>query len=128
MLPFGKGFYAKYTMERPICTACNQRPCAVNYYRDDIAHYRTRCDPCVKKKRRIKPAVARWQAAGYKKKATCDLCGFKSLFPAQMTVYHIDGNLENIALTNLRTVCLCCIEVVKRKEVTWRRGDLQVDH
>ena len=123
-----KGFYNKYSMQRPVCPACNQRLCAVNYHRDGVPHYRTRCDHCIKKQRRVKPPVARWQSSGYKKKATCDLCGFKSLFPTQMTVYHIDGNLENIALTNLRTVCLCCIEVVKRKEITWRRGDLEVDH
>jgi len=55
------------------------------------------------------------------------MCGFRSIFPTQLTVFHIDGNLENIELANLRTICLCCVEVVKRKEVTWRRGDLIVD-
>lgn len=45
-----------------------------------------------------------------------------------MTVYYIDGNLENNSFVNLRTVCLNCVEVVKRKEVTWRRGDLEVDY
>lgn len=45
-----------------------------------------------------------------------------------MVVYYIDGNLENNHYANLRTVCLNCIEVVKRKEVTWRRGDLEVDY
>ena len=127
MLPFGKGFHAKYVMERPICTACNQRLCAVNYYRDGIAHYRTRCDPCIKKKRRVKPAVARWQSAGYKKKATCDVCGFKSLFTSQILVYHVDGDLDNIAISNLRSICLNCVEVVKRKDVNWKRGDLEID-
>jgi hypothetical protein len=43
-------------------------------------------------------------------------------------VFHIDGNLENSELTNLRSICLNCIEVVKRKEVNWKRGDLQVDN
>ena len=66
--------------------------------------------------------------SGYKKKPTCDLCGFKSLYDSQMTVFHIDGNLNNAELSNLRTVCLNCIEVVKRKDVTWKRGDLQVDY
>ena len=65
---------------------------------------------------------------GYKKKNTCDICGFKSVFPSQMTVYHIDGSLENINLVNLRTVCLNCVEIVKRKQVTWKRGDLTVDY
>ena len=113
---------------RPICKSCGKNHCAVNYIREDVTHYRSGCDECGRKKKKLKPRKANWTKSGYKKKATCDLCGFKSLFPTQMTVYHIDGNLENIALTNLRTVCLCCIEVVKRKEITWRRGDLEVDH
>ena len=115
-------------MMRPICKSCGKNHCAVNYIREDVTHYRSGCDECGRKKKKLKPRKANWTKSGYKKKATCDLCGFKSLFPTQMTVYHIDGNLENIALTNLRTVCLCCIEVVKRKEITWRRGDLEVDH
>ena len=115
-------------MLRPICNSCGKNHCAVNYIREGKTHYRSVCDECGRKKKKLKPRKANWTKSNYKKKTTCDLCGFKSLFPSQMTVYHIDGNLENIALTNLRTVCLCCIEVVKRKEVTWRRGDLQVDH
>jgi len=99
----------------------------VNYIREDVTHYRSLCDECGRKKSKKKPRVPSWQKAGYKKKNTCDLCGFKSLFPAQMTVFHIDGKLENTELVNLRTVCLNCVEVIKRKEVTWRRGDLEVD-
>ena len=115
-------------MLRPICKSCGKNHCAVNYIREGTTHYRSGCDECGRKKKKLKPRKANWTKSGYKKKATCDLCGFKSLFPTQMTVYHIDGSLDNIALTNLRTVCLCCIEVVKRKEITWRRGDLEVDH
>jgi hypothetical protein len=43
-------------------------------------------------------------------------------------VFHIDGNLTNVSFNNLRTICLNCVEVVKKKEVTWKRGDLQVDY
>ena len=118
----------KYCMLRPICKSCGKNHCAVNYIREGVTHYRSGCDECGRKKKKLKPRKANWTKSGYKKKATCDLCGFKSLFTSQLTVYHIDGNLENIALTNLRTVCLCCIEVVKRKEIAWRRGDLEVDH
>jgi hypothetical protein len=67
-------------------------------------------------------------ASGYKKKKQCDLCGFHSILPTQIIVYHIDGNLENTMYTNLRSICLNCVEVVKKKEVTWKRGDLQVDY
>jgi len=45
-----------------------------------------------------------------------------------MTVFHIDGNLKNIKLVNLRTICLNCVEIVKRKELSWKRGDLQIDY
>ena len=45
-----------------------------------------------------------------------------------MTVYHIDGQPQNVDFKNLRTICLNCIEVVKRKEVVWVRGDLTVDY
>jgi len=50
------------------------------------------------------------------------------VFPTQLTVFHIDGDLDNCKLTNLRTICLNCIEVVKKKDVTWKRGDLEVDY
>lgn len=69
-----------------------------------------------------------WEKTGYKKKTACDLCGFKSLFPSQITVFYIDGNLNNTEYSNLRSICLNCIEVVKKKEITWKRGDLQVDY
>ena len=86
------------------------------------------CDECGRKKNKKKPFVPSWQKAGYKKKPTCDVCGFRSLFNTQTVVYYIDGNLENNLYTNLRTICLNCVEVVKRTEVTWKRGDLEVDY
>lgn len=112
---------------RPICPTCNKNFCAVNYLREGTTHYRSGCDECGRKKAKLKPRKANWQRSKYKKKAVCDLCGFRSAYPTQLTVFHIDGKLENIDLANLRTICLCCVEVVKRKEVTWRRGDLIVD-
>lgn len=115
-------------MNRPICKVCNKNHCAVNYHRKGKTYYRSMCDNCGSNKEKKKPKMPGWQRAGYKKKPTCDLCGFRSLFATQMMVYHIDGNLENNNLFNLRTICLNCVEVVKRKEVTWRRGDLEVDY
>jgi hypothetical protein len=113
---------------RPICKHCNKNYCAVNYIRAGVTHYRSSCDECGRKNKKEKPRKAHWTKSGYKKKATCDLCGFKSLFTSQLTVFHIDGNLENIQLTNLRTVCLNCVEVVKKKEVNWKRGGLEIDY
>jgi RNase P subunit RPR2 len=113
---------------RPICKTCNTNPSAVNYVRNGITHYRSICDECGRKKRKLKPRKARWQLNGYKKKTTCDSCGFRSLFPSQLTVFHIDGNLDNPELSNLRTICLNCVEIVKRRELTWKRGDLEIDY
>ena len=117
----------KYFMDRPLCPACQQRFCAVNYYTNNIAHYRSRCEHCIKRNRRIKPPVARWQQAGYKKKITCDRCGFKSKFTGQLLVYHVDGNLHNNNTRNLKTVCLNCTVDIKRADLPWRPGDLEPD-
>ena len=113
---------------RPICKECNKNACAINYIRNKKTYYRGICDACGKKKSKVKPKQPIWEKAGYKKKNYCDICGFKSLYPTQMTVFHIDGDLRNANFSNLRTICLNCIEVVKRKEITWKRGDLQVDY
>jgi len=112
---------------RPVCKICNKNYCAINYKRNDTTHYRGSCDECGRKKKKLKPRTATWQKSSYKKKTTCDLCGFKSLYPSQTTVYHIDGSLENVNFSNLRTICLNCVEVVKKTQVNWKRGDLQVD-
>ena len=113
---------------RPICETCNKNYRAINYIKNDVTHYRSLCNECRMKREKKKPGKPNWTKSGYKKKATCDLCGFKSLFSSQITVFHIDGDLENINLTNLRSICLNCVEVVKKKEVTWKRGDLKVDY
>lgn len=114
-------------MNRPICSTCNKNHSAVNYKRNGVTHYRSICDECGRKKNKLKPRIASWQKNGYKKKTTCDICGFNSVYPSQTTVYHVDGKLENVQFSNLRTICLNCVEVVKKTQVTWKRGDLKVD-
>jgi hypothetical protein len=42
-------------------------------------------------------------------------------------VYHCDGNLHNTSAVNLRTICLNCVEEVKRQDVPWANGDLTPD-
>lgn len=113
---------------RPMCKFCNKNYCAVNYHKNGITHYRSLCDECGRRKKKLKPRKSLWLKGGYKKKDYCDLCGFRSLVHTQITVFHVDGNLENINPSNLRSICLNCVEVVKKKEVTWKRGDLQVDY
>ncbi len=113
---------------RPICRSCNKNHSAINYIKKGVTHYRSICDECGRKRKKEKPRRENWSKAGYKKKLQCDLCGFKGVYPTQLTVFHIDGDLNNVAFSNLRTICLNCVEVVKRKQITWKRGDLQVDY
>ena len=113
---------------RPICQQCNKNFRAVNYHTADVIHYRSRCDECNRKNAKLGPRRPQWQQSKYRKKVVCDLCGFHAIYPSQLLVYHTDGNLENIELSNLRTICMCCVEVVKRKEVNWKRGDLVPDN
>lgn len=126
-MPLSKVYTSKYIMERPLCVACNKNLAAINCYRNGQIYYRTRCDSCIRKGRKKKPAVPRWKQAGYKKKATCDRCGFKFKLQAQSMVFHIDGNLNNTNLTNLRTICLNCVAEINHAEVDWRPGDLAPD-
>lgn len=113
---------------RPICPTCGKNACAINYNRKGKTYYRSCCDECGRKKKKLKPRKPLWQSKGYKKKNVCDVCGFRAIYPTQMTVFHIDGDLENAELSNLRTVCLNCVEVIKKREIHWKRGDLQVDY
>jgi len=114
-------------MNRPLCPACQQHFCAVNYHNHTGVHYRSRCEHCIKKNRRIKPAVPRWQSKGYKKKPTCDRCGFRAKYSAQLLVYHVDGNLNNNGIRNLKTVCQNCVIDVAKSDLPWRPGDLEPD-
>ena len=114
-------------MLRPLCKACNKRPAAVNCYRGDKIYYRSRCDNCIRKGRKQKPPEPRWKQSGYKKKMICDRCGFRAATQAQILVYHVDGNLNNSELRNLRSVCLNCTAQVTREDLPWRRGDLEED-
>jgi ribosomal protein S14 len=81
----------------------------------------------MRKNKKLKPLVPRWQSGGYKKKSQCDRCGFRARFTSQLLVYHVDGDLNNTALRNLRTVCRNCVEEIARTEITWRAGDLEPD-
>ena len=125
-IPLAKVFIS-ICMERPTCKACNQRFCAVNYYRDGVAHYRSRCENCIKRGRKQRPPEARWAKLGYKKKPACDRCGFRARYSAQLMVYHADGNMNNSTIRNLKTVCQNCVEEIKRSNLPWRLGDLEPD-
>ena len=113
---------------RPICQTCNQRPRAVAYHRNEQVQYRKMCEYCIKRKRRVPAPTARWKSAGYKKKSTCDRCGFRSKYAGQLLVYHIDGNLNNNTLRNLKTICLNCTVDIKKADLPWTPGDLEPDY
>lgn len=113
---------------RPVCVICRQRPCAINYRTESRIYYRKICGFCISRKRKIKPPIPRWQSGGYRKKSHCDRCGFKARYQSQLLVVNCDGNLNNNTLNNLRTICLNCIEEVKRSDDPWAINDLQEDY
>jgi len=109
---------------RRLCTACGQRPVAINYYKDGKPFYRSKCDHCSKNRKAERPL---WAAAGYKKKLTCDRCAYTSRHSEQFNVFHADGNLTNCRHSNLKTVCANCQRVLHKEGAQWRRGDLVPD-
>ena len=112
---------------RPMCLACNQRFRAVAYHTDNGIQYRKLCENCIRRKRKIKPPEPRWQGTGYEKKPTCDRCRFRARFSAQLVVYHVDGNLNNSGVRNLKTVCQNCVVEIAKSDLPWRPGDLEPD-
>jgi hypothetical protein len=70
---------------------------------------------------------ARWQISGYQKFKTCERCGFRARYSAQLLVYHMDGRLDNVDSKNLRTICLNCEIEIKKSDLIWRKGDLEPD-
>lgn len=113
---------------RPLCKACGKNLAAVNGWHNDKIYYRSRCSVCIRKKKALPTQVPRWKAAGYKKKMQCDRCGFRARYASQLTVYHVDGNLNNVELRNLKTICLNCAVEITRSDLPWRPGDLEADH
>ena len=109
---------------RPLCKKCNEKPCAVNYYKDKKVFYRTVCDCCA---RGSTPAKPRWYKLGYRKKDYCEKCGYKSKHSEQFNVFHIDNNLENCRPNNLKTICANCQRILQKEGVRWKQGDLTPD-
>ena len=113
---------------RPLCPDCKQRFKAVAYHKYDRIYYRSKCSQCLKKSKKARTPEPRWKTAGYKKKPTCDRCGFKAKHSAQLLVYHVDGSMNNTNTRNLKTVCQNCVVDIKRADLPWRPGDLEADH
>lgn len=97
------------------------------YRRHGRQWFRSKCATCIYRAKGLKAPVPRWQSHGYKKKRICDRCGFRARHQAQLLVYHIDGDLNNCDLRNLRTVCLNCTVEISKLEQSWAAGDLEAD-
>lgn len=111
---------------RPLCKICRRKPCALNYYKNNKAYYRTRCESCSNDKKKARSP--RWFYRGYTKKDFCEKCGFKSKHCEQFDVYHVDGDLENCRPNNLKTICANCQRILQKTGSKWRQGDLTPDY
>jgi hypothetical protein len=118
----------KLSLFRKLCATCNITPVAVNYTDPQgRTHYRSCCENCIRKEKKLPKRKPAWQAAGYKKKMVCDRCGFRARYSAQMLVYHMDGRLTNTEARNLKSVCRNCEVELAKSELPWRQGGLEPD-
>jgi len=111
-------------MNRPLCI-CGFRPAAINYVKNGKIYYRKKCEICLNGG--LNKGIPRWYQDGYRMKNLCDVCGFKSRYKEQFNVYHLDGNLNNSRLNNLKTVCANCQRVLSKDGFKWQQGGLQPD-
>jgi hypothetical protein len=107
---------------------CKAKPRAYAYRRYGKIYWRTLCDTCNRKKAKKKVGgITALQRSGYKKKARCELCGFKAQQSSQLDVFFVDGNMRNTTPTNLKTVCANCQRLSGTRRLGWRMGDLVAD-
>ena len=109
---------------RKLCANCRARPVAVNYYKEGIPHYRSKCDHCSRGYQESRPL---WALHGYKKKLACEKCNYSSKHDEQFNVFYVDGNQKNNRITNIKTVCANCQRILHKEGVRWRQGDLTPD-
>jgi DnaJ-class molecular chaperone len=112
---------------RKLCPACNHRPVGINYIKEGVTHYRSVCDTCNRKGKKIKPRPPAWVQSGYRKKPHCEKCGFKSKIPEQMSVFHVDGNLKNNNWVNLKSICLNCQQEIFQSRLGWKPSPIVPD-
>lgn len=123
-----EGLLYKYAMsKRNLCPTCLENPVAINYVRDGVTHYRSKCSSCIRKGRKLKPQPPLWAKTGYKKLDRCELCNFKAKTPRQLFVFHIDGNLKNVNWHNLKTVCANCRIELDASKAPWRAAPIVPD-
>lgn len=111
---------------RPLCQICYQRPCQIEtivgfngapkHQKKTQVQYRKVCDLCIGPNKKPTSCVP---TRDYTKKSHCDYCGFRAKFPSQLTVVYCDGDSNNNMISNRRTICLNCVEEVKRVDDPW---------
>jgi hypothetical protein len=121
-----KGLLINKRMQRPLCPTCHGNPVAINYYSKGKVRYRKQCSSCARQGKRGRQ-VAGWLRAGYKKKLTCERCGFKAKHKQQMFVFYVDGNLKNNNWINLKSVCANCRIELQETVNTWVESPLSTD-
>lgn len=100
-------------MSRPICSKCHVKPCALNYNRKGVRHYRSSCLSCIAAEKHEKSLEQQSLIkSGYKKKHECDRCHFQAKHTSQLTIVYLDGNRLNVTRQNLRTYCANCISEI----------------
>jgi len=109
---------------RDLCKKCQRKPVAVNYKKEGRVFYRSVCDHCARNYKTERPV---WSRTGYKKKTTCDRCGFKGDNQCQFDIYYADGDINNSRYDNLKTVCANCQRILHKLKLPWKRGDLTPD-
>lgn len=119
----------KELKERDLCVKCLKALQAVNYIDPDgRTHYRTMCTSCIHKNKKTKQAAPAWFKIGYRKKPTCEKCGFKAKYPEdQLRVFYLDGNLRNNSWPNLKTICLNCQQEIIKSRLSWKPADIVPD-
>ena len=55
------------------------------------------------------------------------MCNFKAKSFRQLFVWHVDGNLKNVAWTNLKTVCANCQIELASLRVPWKPAPILPD-
>ena len=117
-----------YMDTRPLCTQCKAKPRAYGYRKGNKIYWRRMCDTCIRKKKKLRiGGITALQRSGYHKKNKCELCGFKAQEPLQLDVFFVDGNKNNCAFHNLKTVCANCQRLASVKKLRWKMGDLVAD-
>ena len=113
---------------RPLCKQCKIKVRAMGYRRRKKVYWRSLCDTCIRKKKKLRTGgITPLQRSGYRKKSKCELCGFKAHESMQLDVYFVDGNKNNTAIQNLKTICANCQRLASVRKLRWKMGDLEVD-